>query len=135
MAYHGIFFVVVVCFYVCGSNEFWLFLVGLNQAQWVHLQVRLDLFHIFHCRTNSYSEHALLIAMAGTQESKPAAKQHLKSFLCHICYCSIGKGKSHGQVQQLQIRSVTDKEGKHFLSTLKLGMPKYLGKGHVYTFL
>lgn len=64
-----------------------------------------------------------------------STQQHLKSFLCHICYYSIGKGKSHGQVQQRQIGSATDKDGKHILSTLKLGMPKYLGKGHVYTFL
>lgn len=69
------------CFYVCGSSEFWLFLVGLNQAQGVHLQVRLDLFQIFHCRTNSYSEHALLIAMAGTQESKPEYTAVFKVFL------------------------------------------------------
>lgn len=64
-----------------------------------------------------------------------STQQYLKSFLCHICYYSIGKGKSHGQVQQWQIRRATDKEGKHILFTLKLGMPKYLGKGHVYTFL
>lgn len=78
----------------------------------------------------SYSEHALLIAMAGVDDPSQITQRYSKSLLMsHLLLF-------HGQKQVIWPSSTAiDREGKYILPTLERGMPKYLGKEHEYIFL